>query len=1307
MKSATRGLRYFSRLTVIIIIAVLGFSLPGYSASYSLLSDQPLDAPLSAQGAGLPAGFPSAWRSREVALNPVIASSDALVPGDVITLNLFADTVLTVQVDRLSENVNGTVTVRGRIEDYPLGYLIISTTNNNSLASIRIPETGEHYRIQMDTLTGIHYLFEENTDQLNELEDGPSPIPPPATKQEAEEARILSDIIVAGPLNPVNLDVMIVYTPAAMSWAGGVVGINNVIAQAVAKSQLVLDNSNTVLTITLVYSGEVTYTESGDSYTDLGRLTNTSDGYMDDVHTRRNQYGADVVGLFTKVEDTGGLAWLLNTTSGSPAYAFSITRVQQASWTYTYIHEMGHNMGCHHHKQQNVQPGPGLFSYSAGWRWVGNDSGKYCSVMTYQNGSYFSDGQTHTRVAYFSNPSIDYQGVPTGHATEGDNARTLREIKDVIAAYRQQTDTTAPTPNPMTWETYPDETSTSSMSMVATSASDASTPIYYQFDYYDSPTGGSGGTDSGWQTSRTYTDSGLGTNHQYGYRVWARDSAPAQNTTAYSSPVSYDYTDIETPSGITFGTITTTSIQAQSSNTPSGLTRGGSGLIIYNVTSDTDSGWKQNNDLWTNGSLSVNTQYGFKAQARNGDGNPTGLSPDGYCYTLAHTPGADSFSNVTDSSIQANWNANGNPIGTEYYCENITKGTNSDWTTETYWNESGLNYATEYCYQVRARNGDSVETTSLDLGCQQTVSLPMICDNVIITMNDFAILASYWLDSSCSPGDQWCRGADFNQLDGVNDDDLMTLARIWLNPCQDFTAVDCYAADPNDLSTPLDIVCEEDNVHICFKFDYSGPGAAATTHFQLDNDPSAEVTEFYTEGTHIYSCPWRATLGSHRLQAWCDFNDDVTETNEANNYLDENPSFTVVQYNPPGMCFENVNSWSAYDPGANGVGTDPDGFTGSVFDGRYVYFVPNYNGTERHGEVLRYDTTLAFTSPAAWSAYDAGANGVGTDPDGFTGSVFDGRYVYFAPNHNGTERHGEVLRYDTNGDFENVSSWDAYDPGENGVGTDPDGYAGGVVYDDNRYVYFVPNHNGTELHGEVLRYDTTLAFTSPTAWSAYDAGANGIGADPNGFYGGVFDGRYVYFVPEYNGTDFHGEVLRYDTTQDFTVSASWSTYDPGSNGVGIDPDGYRGAAFDGRYIYLAPDYNGTAFHGEVLRYDTSADFFTVASWSTFDPGINGVGANAIGFRGAIFDGRFVYFVPEHDNAGDVHGEVLRFDTTNDFATASSWAAFEPGANGVGTAPYGYAGGVFDGTHIYFAPMDNKSPGYHGEVLRYDTTAACP
>ena len=282
-------------------------------------------------------------------------------------------------------------------------------------------------------------------------------------------------------------------------------------------------------------------------------------------------------------------------------------------------------------------------------------------------------------------------------------------------------DTVPPSPNPMTWSSVPYESSTSTINMQATEAFDSSGPIYYQFDFTSSPTGGSGGADSLWQLSRSYSNTGLAANHQYGYRSRAKDSAPTQNTTGYSSPISYEYTDIETPSGITFGTITTSSIQVRSSNTLSGITRGSSGLIIFNVATGTDSGWKQNNDYWTSDSLSTNTQYEFKARARNGDGDPTDDSSSSYKYTLANAPEAASFSDITQSNIQANWIANGNPIGTEYLCENLTKGTNSGWTTNTYWDETGLNCGTQYCYQVRAKNGDGVGTTATNLGCETTL----------------------------------------------------------------------------------------------------------------------------------------------------------------------------------------------------------------------------------------------------------------------------------------------------------------------------------------------------------------------------------------------------------------------------------------------------------------------------------------------------------------------------------------------------------------------------------------------------------
>jgi len=160
------------------------------------------------------------------------------------------------------------------------------------------------------------------------------------------------------------------------------------------------------------------------------------DDHMGEVHEWRDDHGADLVALLAHISDVGGAAWLLDTTTGEPEWGFSLTRIQQSITSYTFVHELGHNMGAHHHKEQLEHEGPGLFDYSAGWRWVNQWDGRYCSVMTYQSGDFFDDGENHIRVAHFSNPEIIYLSEPTGHPEDGDNARTIRETKHVIAAYR-------------------------------------------------------------------------------------------------------------------------------------------------------------------------------------------------------------------------------------------------------------------------------------------------------------------------------------------------------------------------------------------------------------------------------------------------------------------------------------------------------------------------------------------------------------------------------------------------------------------------------------------------------------------------------------------------------------------------------------------------------------------------------------------------------------------------------------------------------------------------------------------------------
>jgi hypothetical protein len=66
--------------------------------------------------------------------------------------------------------------------------------------------------------------------------------------------------------------------------------------------------------------------------------------------------------------------------------------------------------------------------------------------------------------------------------------------------------------------------------------------------------------------------------------------------------------------------------------------------------------------------------------------------------------------------------------------------------------------------------------------------------------------------------------------------------------------------------------------------------------------------------------------------------------------------------------------------------------------------------------------------------------------------------------------------------------------------------------------------------------------------------------------------------------------------------------------------GFFGGVFDGRYLYLVPSYADA-----VARYDTEAPFADAASWTMFRA--TSLSASATHFHSGAFDGRYVYFVP--------------------------------------------------------------------------------
>jgi hypothetical protein len=370
------------------------------------------------------------------------------------------------------------------------------------------------------------------------------------------------------------------------------------------------------------------------------------------------------------------------------------------------------------------------------------------------------------------------------------------------------------------------------------------------------------------------------------------------------------------------------------------------------------------------------------------------------------------------------------------------------------------------------------------------------------------------------------------------------------------------------------------------------------------------------------------------------------------------------------------------------------GFVGGAFDGRYVYF------PTQSRYVVRYDTSGgAFTNPSAWSRTIFNDTSIG-----FDGAVFDGRYVTFVPGMRSGSTTAVAARFDTHapGDFQAVgsSSWEYFDvAGLSDGGASTLGFYGGVF--DGRYVHFVPHDDGAPF-GRVVRFDTVPTdagvldggdagdagvpgvFANPAAWTVFDVAA----LDPaaQGFMGGIFTGDAVHFVPNRNGvfdsganSGWSGTVARYGVRTPFGSATSWSTFD--TTRVSGQAYRYLGGAFDGRYAYFAPHTTGI-----VLRYDTSGPFGSPGAWAPYDTRrtISVDGGSPVGFSGAAYDGRFVYFVPSDS---DGVSPVVRYDTLSTFTADCAWSSFAPAAVAPGGAgvPAAFAGAVFDGQFLYLPP----------------------
>ena len=245
-----------------------------------------------------------------------------------LVLNLFDDVVLTGIVEHVEPTSSGH-SLWGRLDGVGLGTFTLVVNGRMVIGTVRTPDAVYTIRTAGDGTYVIRQIDESSLPPLGEpLEPPLSPLSPLSPRDAPAEADdVPSD-------DGSEIDVMVVYTPLAKHREGGRAAIEALIDLFVAETNQANTNSGVTHRIKLVFREEVDYTEDGDSSLDLRRLRIGSDGYMDDVHERRDMYGADLVHILVGRSDVCGRAHLNRGESPAEdeASGFGLTSTIVEAW---------------------------------------------------------------------------------------------------------------------------------------------------------------------------------------------------------------------------------------------------------------------------------------------------------------------------------------------------------------------------------------------------------------------------------------------------------------------------------------------------------------------------------------------------------------------------------------------------------------------------------------------------------------------------------------------------------------------------------------------------------------------------------------------------------------------------------------------------------------------------------------------------------------------------------------------------------------------------------------------------------------
>ena len=407
---------------------------------------------------------------------PATSETEAVPDEALLILNFFDDTSVEIMVDTVEPAAlgNGYV-LSGSLPGRPGSVvLVVHADSNDRVVAVSGSASMAEGAFRVSTIGGGIYSVEE-IDTTVPWVDGVLPgnpelldPEPPSPDLDGAAFSLVDPAVSAASSGVSEIDVLVLYTPAAAAYAGGEASMGAEVERLFGETNTAFRDSGVSARVA-GWARPVSYLESQDVGTDLELLQGSFDGYLDEVHAMRADLGADLVHLlvaFTPTHSSDG-----SSTCGV-AYpdldrraAFGVT-LFYSGCRYTFTHELGHNLGLYHDRYQHFTYGssgaahvPYAYGYSnaATFSPIGGGQCWY-TVMAYYKHCQDEPGGLGfaTQVLRFSSPYHRHSssGEPLGVLGEvetysvygpSDAARALERTRARVAAYYHRPDPPAVT----------------------------------------------------------------------------------------------------------------------------------------------------------------------------------------------------------------------------------------------------------------------------------------------------------------------------------------------------------------------------------------------------------------------------------------------------------------------------------------------------------------------------------------------------------------------------------------------------------------------------------------------------------------------------------------------------------------------------------------------------------------------------------------------------------------------------------------------------------------------------------------------